>query len=198
MNLFKKSKKFSIPPATPTIRLERVPEVKKPAPIPSRVASTKLMQSQRSEEGSPSRASSSTPRSSPATPTSDSPSSSRLKPGKRKASRQKSPTQQVFDEDSEDDGTVEELEDTSYKRQKTSRTIDFKRQLRSKQAFSEANGGVFEMIHAADISSLSKKSKLAIAVSADIVTVELQYPSASQRERCVMEKTPPTNTNADV
>lgn len=193
MNLFKKSKKFSIPPATPTIRLERVPETKKPAPIPSRVASTRSIQSQRSE-ASPSRASSSTPRSSPATPTSDGHGSSRLKPGKRKASRQKSPTQQVFDEDSEDDGTVEELEETSYKRQKTSRTTDFKRQLRSKQAFSEADGGVFEMTHAADISSVSKKSKLAVAVPAEIVTVELQYPSASQRERCVVEETPPTNT----
>ncbi len=41
------------------------------------------------------------------------------------------------------------------------------------------------MIHAADISSVSKKPKLAITLSAENVTVELQYPSASQRERFV-------------
>jgi [histone H3]-lysine79 N-trimethyltransferase len=188
MSLFKKSK-FSIPKATPTIRVERVADVQRPAPIPSRVASARSTQAQRSE-ASPSRASSSTPRSSPATPTSDGHGSSRLKPGKRKALRQKSPTQQVFDEDSEDDGTTEEFEEESYKRQKTRRTIDLKRRLRSKRAFSEADGGVFEIIHAADISSVSKKSKLATAVPADIITVELQYPSASQRERCVEVERP--------
>jgi [histone H3]-lysine79 N-trimethyltransferase len=184
MNLFK-SKKFSIQRATPTIRLERVPDAKKPASLPSKVASTKSTQVQRSE-ASPSRASSSTARSSPATPPSDGHGSSRLKPGKRKASRQKSPTQQRLDTDSEDDGTPEELEETSFKRQKTSRTIDFKRQLRSKRAFSEADGGVFVMIHAADIASVSKKSKLAATVPAENVTVKLQYPSISQRERFVV------------
>jgi H3 lysine-79-specific histone-lysine N-methyltransferase len=181
MNLFK-CKKFSIQRATPTIRLERFPNEKKPAPLPSKVVSTKSTQAQ---QASPSRASSSTARSSPATPPSDGHGSSRLKPGKRKASRQKSPTQQRLDTDSEDDGATEELEGTSYKRQKTSRTIDSKRHLRSRRAFSEADGGVFEMIHAADISSVSKKPKLAITLSAENVTVELQYPSASQRERFV-------------
>jgi H3 lysine-79-specific histone-lysine N-methyltransferase len=177
MNIFK-SKKFSVQRATPTIRLERVPDVKKPAPLPSKVASTKSKQVQ---QASPSRESPSTARSSPARSSSDGHGSSRLRPGKRKASEQR------LDTDSEDDGATEELDDPLYKRQKTSRSIDLKRRLRSRRAFSEADGRIFEMIHAADISSATKKSKLAVTVPVEHVTVELQYPSASQRERFVME-----------
>jgi [histone H3]-lysine79 N-trimethyltransferase len=182
MNLFK-SKKFNIPPATPTIRLERVPDTKKPVPLPSKVASAKSTQVRRSE-ASPLRTASSAARSSPDTPPSDSHGSSRLKV-KRKASRQKSPVQQHFDKDSDDDASTEASMENPYKRQKTSKKIDLKRQLRSKQAFSEADGGVFEMIHAADIASVSKKSKLAAALPTENVTVELKYPSSSQRERFV-------------
>ena len=105
---------------------------------------------------------------------------------KRKASRQKSPVQQHLSSDSEDEESVEAPAE-SYKRQKASRKIDMTRQLRSKQAFSEADGGVFEMIHAADVSSVSKKSKLATIVPTENVTVELKYPSSSQRERHVLE-----------
>lgn len=183
MNLFK-SKTFNIAKATPTIRTERVPDAKKPAPLPSRVASTKSTQAYRSE-ASPSRTTSSTARSSPATPPSDSHGSSLLKPRKRKASRQKSPAQQHFDKDSDEELSTEAPAEASYKRPKISRKIDIKRQLRSKQAFSEADGGVFEMIHAADVSSVSKKSKLAATVPTENVTVELKYPSSSQRERFV-------------
>jgi len=168
--------------ARPVIRFERVSDAKKPAPLPSKLASTRPPQARHSEDY-PSRASPSTARSSPATPPSSRQESSRLKPGKRKAARQKSPTQQRLDTDSDDDGSTTEFEGTSYKRQKVVRTVDLKRQLRSRQAFSDADGGVFEMIHAADIPSAGKKSKLAVTVTAEDVTVELKYPSASQRER---------------
>ncbi|PMD41430.1 DOT1-domain-containing protein [Hyaloscypha variabilis F] len=178
---FFKSKTFNLPKATPTIRTERVPDSKKPAPLPSKVTSATSSHARRSE-ASPSRTAYSTARSSPATPPSDGHGSSRLKPGKRKASRQKSPVQQHLSSDSEDEESVEAPAE-SYKRQKASRKIDMTRQLRSKQAFSEADGGVFEMIHAADVSSVSKKSKLATIVPTENVTVELKYPSSSQRER---------------
>ena len=178
MNLFK-SKKFKIAAAPPTIRVERVPDTQK-APA-SKPTSARTSQVQRSEASSAAR-SSSTARSNRATPPSKDRGSSRLKTGKRKASRQTSPAQPHFEPDTDDDD--DEREGTPIKRQKTGRPIDVKRQLRLKEAFSEADGE-FKMIHAADISSEKKKSKISATSPIDNVIVELKYPSSSQLERFV-------------
>lgn len=184
MNLFK-SKKFKIAAAPPTIRVERVPDAQK-TPT-STFASTKTKQVQRPEASS-SWKSSSTARSNPAVPISKDRGSSRLKAGKRKASRQTSPAQPHFDPDTDDDGATEEREGKPIKRQKkTDRPIDIKRQLRLKEAFSEADGE-FQMIHALDISSDKKKSRLVSTLPADEVIVEFKYPSSSQLEKSVMAK----------
>jgi len=68
-----------------------------------------------------------------------------------------------------------DFEEPSRKKQKLGQHVDNKRQVRQKQAYSEEDGGVFEMIHAADVSS-SRSAQ-------ENVTVKLKYPSASQRER---------------
>lgn len=188
MNLFQ-SKTWKNLKATPTIRTERVPIAKKPAPLPSKAASTKATQDQRSTASS-SRAASATARSRPATPSSDDHGSSQPRPNKRKASRQRSPAQPHFDDDNDDedeDVSAQGPAATLYKRQKTGRKVDSKRRIRSDEAFSEADAGVFEMIHAADIASVNKKSKLAVSGTTEKVTVELQYPSNSQRERFVLD-----------
>ena len=183
MSLFK-IKGFKVPIATPTIRTERVHDTKKPVPPPATAASTTSIRV-RPPEASSSRLAHSTARSNAVTSPSDDHGSSRLQPGKRKASRQKSPAQERLSSDS--DGESAEAPVESYKRPKPSRKIDYKRQLRSEQAFTAADGGVFQMIHAADVSSVSKKSKLEATEPIEYVTVELKYPSSSQCERYVLE-----------
>ncbi|TAQ85099.1 hypothetical protein B7494_g6578 [Chlorociboria aeruginascens] len=159
--------------APPKIRVERIAGPKKPIPLPS-----KLAQKPVSHPHEPVRSSSSS-RPRPSSPSRKS-SDSGLKALKRKAVRQKSPAQRPMQSDSSDD---DEGPDIPEKRQKAGRSVDLKRKLRSKEAFSEEDGGVFEMIHAADIAMDEKKSKIAIGTLVNRVTVNLQYPSASQRER---------------
>jgi H3 lysine-79-specific histone-lysine N-methyltransferase len=195
MNFFGANKKSGIKPAPPKIRVERVPGERKLTPIPSKLAAEKQSLVQRSKH-SPARSSPSSSRSSPATPPSDRHESGSLMPGrvvsggrKRKPSRQKSPTTyQHLESDSEDDGSATDFDD-SYKRPKLdNRPVDLKRKLRSRKAFSDQDGGVFKMIHAADLKTEEKKPKLAAGMTAENVTVELQYPSASQRERYVASR----------
>lgn len=95
---------------------------------------------------------------------------------------------QRMESDSEDDDTNSAgFEDVSIKRHRNDRPVDLKRRLRSKHGLEETNGGVFEMIHAADITAAEIKSKTGASagLNRDVVTVRLQYPSASQRERYV-------------
>jgi len=161
----------------PQIRVERTKAPKKPEPLPSKFLAR---QNQRSRD--PARVPPSKSKPSPATP-------DRLEPRKRKAVRQKSPAQQRLESDSDDDdvGSPASFDGFADKRQKVDGPVDLKRNLRSRKAFSEDNGGVFEMIHAADIASPTRKSKLVTAVEEKNVTVELKYPSASQRERYVRQ-----------
>jgi H3 lysine-79-specific histone-lysine N-methyltransferase len=191
MNFFGANKKSGIKPAPPKIRVERVPSERKPT-IPSKLATEKQSLVQRSKD-SPARSPPSSARSSPTTPPNDRRESGSLIPGrvvsggrKRKPSRQKSPTvYQHLESDSEDDGSATDFDD-SYKRPKVdNRPVDLKRKLRSRKAFSDEDGGAFKMIHAADLKTEEKKPKSAAEMTVENVTVELQYPSASQRERYI-------------
>lgn len=175
--------KSAIKPVSQQTRKERIATAKPPAPLPSRLASNS------NPAGKPPKSSRSSPVSvqsirSPATP-------DRLDiPSKRKAQRQKSPGEQKpnFGDDSDDDDDSASRSSVgSNKRQKTeplTPTIDTKRKLRSKRAFSQDDHGSFPMIHAADVASPVRKSKLP-DLQTDKVTVDLKYPSASQRERYV-------------
>ncbi len=171
-----------IKPVKAKVHTIRVPNAKKAEPRPSAILLQSRPQNQRAKE-SPARASSAA-RSSPATP--GTPKGSRLTAPRSKPSRH-SPAQEQriewgSDSEDEQDDSNTDFEGPSRKKQKLGRAVDSKRQLRQKQAFSKEDGGVFEMIHAADIPSGKKKSKTPESTSAD-TTVELQYPSASQRER---------------
>lgn len=167
-NFGAKNSKIAVVP--PKIRVEKAAPAKKPQPLPSKISSRPVQGSQ-----APARTSSSKPRPGSATP-------DRLEPRKRKAARQKSPAQQRIESDSDDDDVDSPASfDEPSKRHKPERDVDLKRELRAKSAFED--GGAFPMIHAADIASPSRKSKHVSATEEKNVTVELQYPSASQRER---------------
>ena len=91
---------------------------------------------------------------------------------------------QIWDEDG--DVSDEDLS-MSAKRVKKHGGVekDTNRQIRSKKAFSEEDGGVFPMIHASTIASLdgATKYKRAFPGYPDILDISLQYPSASQQEK---------------
>jgi H3 lysine-79-specific histone-lysine N-methyltransferase len=158
----------------PKIRLEKAAPVKKPQPLPSKIAAASRTASR---PQSPARTATPKPRTSSATP-------DRLEPRKRKAVRQKSPAQQRIESDSDDDsvGTPASFEEPS-KRRKPSVDVDLKRELRYTGDPSENDGAVLPLIHAADIASTTRKSKNVTPTEEKNVTVELQYPGASQRER---------------
>lgn len=171
MNFGGKSKS-KIQPVKAVIRTVRVQQPKKPEPRPSAVRLHS--QNARRTESPAARASPSTARSSPALENGD---SSRLQAPRSKA-RKLSPARAIdWGSDSEDDlnDSNTDFEEPSRKKVKLDRVVDVNRRLRQKEAFSEADGGMFDMIHAADISA----SKSAI----EDITVELKYPSASQKER---------------
>jgi [histone H3]-lysine79 N-trimethyltransferase len=72
------------------------------------------------------------------------------------------------------------------KRAKTSVSAepDMNRKVRSIKAFSEENGGILKIIHAADIASLkSSEYEPALRASPKQMQQLLQYPSASKPER---------------
>ncbi|KAK2766983.1 Nucleosomal histone H3-Lys79 methylase [Arachnomyces sp. PD_36] len=87
---------------------------------------------------------------------------------------------------SDDESDTDEIPDFR-KRAKVSASAepDLGRQIRSKKAFSEDGRKSFPMVHAADITSAKKAGKFSGAFdeSTKPVEMELQYPSASQKER---------------
>lgn len=173
MNFGGKSKS-KIQPVKAVIRKIRVQEPRRPEPRPSAVR--QQSQNVRATE-SPAGGSPSTARSSPGTPSLETADSSRLQ-APRSKQRRLSPASGVdwgSDGDDDLDDSNTDFEEPSRKKQKLDRVVDTKRRLRQKQAFSAEDGGVFDMIHAADISSSGSAT--------EVVTVELKYPSASQKER---------------
>ncbi|PVH89967.1 DOT1-domain-containing protein [Cadophora sp. DSE1049] len=166
----------------------RIQTEKRPTPLPS----VERARQQTTQRPSPSRESSARPSPSsaaaspatPATPSSDPNESSSLRPPKRKATRQLSPNDIPIMYDTSDDGSDSNIDLTDhkyFKRQKTNDLEDGNRQLRSRKAFSDEDGGSFEMIHAADLCARSSKA------SSENVTVKLKYPSASQLERFYLD-----------
>jgi H3 lysine-79-specific histone-lysine N-methyltransferase len=101
-----------------------------------------------------------------------------------------SPAPPRLEDNSEGSDNEDLLE--SRKRTKTSVSAepDMDRRVRSLKAFSDEDGGVFTMLHAADIASLeSKLSKYrehALGDAPGQPQLLLQYPSASQQERYVL------------
>ncbi|KAH8801570.1 histone-lysine N-methyltransferase, H3 lysine-79 specific [Xylogone sp. PMI_703] len=182
MSLWGSKANSGIKPAPPKIRIEKIPVATKPSSASSSNSKTtpaKPAPAKGSPAASraPSRASvSATPP--PATTSRD---SVRLRPTKQKSFlRHKSPVHQRIESDSEDDGSSTSFDDFSSKRQRrVHRPVDLKRRLRSRISFSENQSG-FKFVHAADVSSEDKRPK---AVASKYVTVELQYPSISPRER---------------
>lgn len=168
------SKKSKIQPVKAVIRTVKVAPPKKPTPRPSAV---RLAERHRTSSPAGRASPSSAARMSPARDESRlrAPSSSRSKV------RKPSPGTEKIDwgDDSNDEDTVDsttDFEEPSRKKVRLDRTVvDKNRRLRQKEAFSEVDGGRFDMIHAADIST-SKTGE-------ENVVVELKYPSASQKER---------------
>ncbi|MCJ1480222.1 Nucleosomal histone H3-Lys79 methylase [Schaereria dolodes] len=113
-----------------------------------------------------------------------------LKAPSNHSRKRASPVEQRIEsssEDSEDEVSVV----MARKKTKPNSSVepDLKRQVRSKKAFSKDDDGVFTMVHAADIASLESSVKF-IPLFDELperAEVGFQYPSASQRERQVME-----------
>ena len=180
MNLF--GGKTSIKRRPANVRVVSAPVViKTPAPLPKNLVV---------ERGAGSARSSPSGRSRTATPNLESDSRG-LKPPSNKRSktaRRASPNawhQPKFDED---DGESSDEDDSLKKRRRTegvSGSVDLKRRLRSRRAFStDEDGGKFTMIHAADTTAVPRKtSKISESATIEDITVKLRYPSASQRER---------------
>ncbi|KAL6721574.1 Nucleosomal histone H3-Lys79 methylase [Lecanora helva] len=94
--------------------------------------------------------------------------------------------QQRLESDSDDDGDAQDLEgDRKRARRHSDAEPDVKRKIRSRKAFSNEDGGRFDMVHAADIASLDKSAEFKPAFPSDPLATKicLQYPSASQPER---------------
>ena len=167
----KPNSKIAVVP--PKVRLEKAVPAKKPKPLPSKIAARPALRPHQPAQSSFSNI------------RADSATRDRLEPRKRKAVRQKSPAQQRIQSDSDDDdsvGTPASFDEPS-KRHKPSTDVDLKRELCYKHEVSEDDGGVFPMIHAADIASTTRKSKKVTTIEEKNVTVELQYPGGSRRER---------------
>ncbi|RFU34936.1 hypothetical protein B7463_g1421, partial [Scytalidium lignicola] len=182
MSLWGNKANSAIKPAPPKIRIEKIPIVtKSPSALNQKsvAAKTAAIKGSTAASRAPSRSRLSA---TPPPPTAASRDSTRLRPAKqKKLLRHKSPVHQRIESDSEDDGSSTSFDDFASKRQRrVHRPIDQKRRLRSLMSFSE-DRGVFQFIHAADVASGDKKPKAVITT--ETVTVELQYPSASQRER---------------
>lgn len=168
--------------APPKIRLEKAAALKKPEPLPSRerMKAPPILQTPSAKSSSGKAAANPKPKAQPRARETSTPNKL-APPTKRKAERQMTPTQRIYygnddsgSEDDEDVGTP--ASDFSVKRQKPQ---DVNRKLRSRQAFSDENGGKFDMVHASD---LLKESQM----NEETVVVEFKYPSASQTERYVL------------
>ena len=163
----KPNPKIAIDPGQ--IRFEKAASPQKRIALPSKVRSQQI---QRSEDHH--RHSHPPSRLNPAASDRLDPNTSR----KRKATRQRSPVQQKFDESSSDDDDVGSPASSTYnlpeKRPKSCSTLDLKRSLRAERPFSEADGKV--LIHAADVANRNDQS----------ISVELQYPAALLREKCAI------------
>ena len=110
------------------------------------------------------------------------------KPRAQSSRKRASSAQARLESDSDESSTDGALQDSRKRvRQSTDVEVDTKRQVRCLKAFSNEDGGLFPMVRAADIASLSKpiKYRAAFPEFPQAKEIFLQYPSASQRERFV-------------
>ena len=109
------------------------------------------------------------------------------KPRAQNSRKRPASTSQRLEFDSDDDVSDQDLGDVRKRARRISDVEpDVKRVIRSRKAFSEDDGGVFSMVHAGDVASLSRPTKYKAAFPNDprVIEINLQYPSASQSERC--------------
>jgi hypothetical protein len=162
---------------TPTIRIEKVAAPSQPASLKNTIAASQSKPRIVRERAVSRRLDGSL------SPVSDSRASTPLDTRKKIDSRKRSPTFQLVESDSEDDGSLVRFDSISSKKAKTvaSVTADPRRHLRSLHAFSKEDADV--LIHAADIACRKHKFVPAFNVSEADICVELQYPGAAQPER---------------
>lgn len=192
MNALFGNKKPGFQPNKPKIRVERIRDVPKPAPLPSVSAAknrpTALLQRKKSINNIPVRGSAQSSRAGSIADedgrrgdgNTSSSSAGGLKVRKRKAGRQISPVHQRLESDSEDDGGevgFAGYEGTENKRRRE-RGVDKERRLRCEKLAERT----LEMTHQADIEIDGVK-----VVEEDVVKVKFQYPNAVQRERYVFQ-----------
>ncbi|CAG8977702.1 hypothetical protein HYALB_00008729 [Hymenoscyphus albidus] len=192
MSLFG-NKNCAIKPRPAITRIISQPVAKKPAstPLPSKTKSQNTVHRGRDStsiaRSSPSGSSASAHRSRTSTPAGGErqTDASKLHPRPKRPKLQRaSPSHQpIFDSDDDDEASSSD-DAASHKRRKmggVQTVVDSKRSLRSRKAFSNQDGGLFPMIHAADlVAPLSRSNP---NPSQGNFTVKLKYPSASQRER---------------
>lgn len=110
-----------------------------------------------------------------------------IQPVKTPQARRKRLTPAVCGLTSSSDESESEAKSAPSKRQKTDDAVDCTRKLRSEIAFLIEDDGRFEFVHAADIAGSLKSGEYLPAFEGvdEDLQVTLQYPSLSQRERCV-------------
>lgn len=184
-NLWKKKTGTGLKPAPPRIRKEIIPDAPKAKPLPSKekeVRARDLAARLRQEQLRSSSKSGQTRTKLSATPSKN----NGLRPTKRKASRQPSPSNPFsHDDDSSDEDGSGSSPVSCEKRQRKDLwdgPEDLNRRICHHKSFSSEVYNV-KMIHAADVQMDDHKAKSANAQVDEKVTVELQYPSSSQRER---------------
>lgn len=104
----------------------------------------------------------------------------------KNAQKRPASTQQRLESDSDDDVSDQGLGDARKRARRSSDVEpDLNRQIRSTKAFSEEDGGTIKMVHAVEIASLDKptKYKAAFPNIPQALKIQLQYPSASPKER---------------
>lgn len=175
-------KKNGIQPAARKINIVRVAEAKKPAPLPSKIAQEreKALGRQRNLSSS----SKSTPRSS-YSPASEGRNGTG---GRKRKTAEREYRVRALSSSPETEGEGDRRkEERGVKRVKV---MDRNRRLKSRVAFGGTGAGKgeesssFAMIHAADIASPARADNRE-GYREDMV-IKLQYPSDSQKERCVM------------
>lgn len=185
MNLF--GGKSGIKPRPANVRVVAAPVVKKPAPLPSKLASSRALERNAPSRSSPSSAGTSRT----GTPNSENYDSKRLKPPTKRsaATRKASPNIHAQPKWGDDDDNSSADDGDSNKRRRVENgvngSVDLKRKLRSRKAFSndDEDRGKFVMIHAADTTAVPRKtSTIPSSATIEDITVKLRYPSASQRE----------------
>ena len=187
MNSIFGKKSSGIKPRPSTFRQEKVAVAKKPTPIPSKIASQRVVLARQSAQEYRNRSAASSARSSPAARSETGDRGSRPPTNKRKA------LQQRLEDDGEiDDGRPIDYDTYNSKRHQKDRAIDRQRRFLAQSVLTPPDGQPFTFIHAADtVLAVDKLDEVkGAAMNDDVVSVELRYPTASPLERYVPLRNP--------